>query len=77
VPPSECPPSWFDKLTMSSHKTVQSRAEPLPPGNHFAVDLILSLSKDEVVARSVRLPSWFDKLTMRSKVRSCGAKSKQ
>ena len=30
------------------------------------VDLILSLSKDEVVAGSVYPTSWFDKLTMRS-----------
>ena len=32
----------------------------------YPVDLILSLSKDEGVARSVCLTSWFDKLTMRS-----------
>ena len=32
----------------------------------LATDLILSLSKDEVVARSSSPASWFDKLTMRS-----------
>jgi hypothetical protein len=31
-----------------------------------SVDLILSLSKDEVVAPLVGPTSWFDKLTMRS-----------
>jgi hypothetical protein len=31
------------------------------------VDLILSLSKDEVVANSPFPTSWFDRLTMRSK----------
>ncbi len=34
----------------------------------FPVDLILSLSKDEVVAGAIigARPSWFDRLTMRS-----------
>ena len=31
-----------------------------------AVDLILSLSKEKVVAGSVNPTSWFDRLTMRS-----------
>jgi hypothetical protein len=31
----------------------------------FEVDLILSLSKDEVVAEAAAATSWFDKLTMR------------
>ena len=34
--------------------------------DNVPVDLILSLSKDEVVARSSRPTSWFDELTMRS-----------
>ncbi len=33
---------------------------------HPSVDLILSLSKDEVVAGFAFPTSWFDKLTMRS-----------
>jgi hypothetical protein len=37
---------------------------------HSPVDLILSLSKDEVVARPVSPPSWFDTLTMRALGRS-------
>ena len=35
-------------------------------GGNLSVDLILSLSKDEVVARSAGPTSWFDELTMRS-----------
>ena len=33
---------------------------------YLSVDLILSLSKDGVVARFACPTSWFDKLTMRS-----------
>jgi hypothetical protein len=35
--------------------------------NNIPVDLILSLSKDEVLAQtSAQATSWFDRLTMRS-----------
>ena len=34
-------------------------------GSHLSADLILSLSKDEVVAKFACPTSWFDKLTMR------------
>jgi hypothetical protein len=37
----------------------------------LTVDLILSLSKGEVVAGSVAAISWFDKLTMRSRMEGC------
>src|SRR5690606_33675478 len=37
-----------------------------PRHRNISVDLILSLSKDEVVAASAQAPSWFVRLTMRS-----------
>ena len=36
------------------------------PGSSVAADLILGLSKDEVVAPSACSTSWFDKVAMRS-----------